>query len=456
MAARNEAWTRVVGGTRLGMRRLCDAGRAPREARPIRRDGMIEPTPMDDISTIVIAGAGLAGAKAAEALRKEGFEGGIHLFGAEAHRPYIRPPLSKQYLRGEEAIDGAWVHPEGWYAEQRVDLETSAEVTSIDPSGRAVALADGRRVAFDRLLLATGSAPRRPDIPGAELEGVRLLRTIEDSDALRTAAGTGRGETVVIGGGWIGAEVAASLRQLGHEVTLVVPAARRSSGCSVPRSAACTPTSTRRTASACVPNQRVVAIHGRAGKRPRRSSSPTGRASTPTSSSPVSGPPRGRASPRRRGCGSKTGILTDERLETSVPGIFAAGDVASAVHPLFGGRVRSGHWDNARRQGRVAALNMLGRGEAYARVPYFYSDQFDLGMEYAGYAPAWDRVVVRGDLASREFVAFWLRDGRVAAGMNANVWKVNGAISELVASGRRVDPERLADPDVPIPELAAA
>ncbi len=219
---------------------------------------------MTETKTILIVGAGLAGAKAAEALRKEGFDGRVVLFGSEAHRPYLRPPLSKEYLRGEEELEKVFVHPEGWYAEQRVELETSTTVDAVDPAAREVVLGDGRRVGFDRLLLATGSEPRRLAVPGADLAGIRFLRTIDDSDALREAAARAH-RVVVIGQGWIGAEVAASIRQLGRDVTYVIAA-------SVPLERVLGPEvgAIYRDAHAdhgvrIVPGQRVVAFHGSNG-----------------------------------------------------------------------------------------------------------------------------------------------------------------------------------------------
>jgi 3-phenylpropionate/trans-cinnamate dioxygenase ferredoxin reductase subunit len=407
---------------------------------------------MRDISTIVIVGAGLAGAKAAEELRKEGFDGRLVLYGAERHRPYTRPPLSKGYLRGEEGLDKVYVHAEAWYAEQGVELVPGTTVHAIDAGARAVVLADGRRVAFDRLLLATGSEPRSLAVPGADLHGVHYLRTIDDADTLREAA-LAASRVVVIGGGWIGAEAAASIRELGREVTLVVSRSvplERVLGTEV--GAIYRDLHAERGVDVRA-NRRVRALRGHAGAVEAVETSDGKRVEADVVVVGAGAEPRTRLA-GAAGLAVDDGILVDEHLETSVPGIFAAGDVASAMHPLLGERIRVEHWDNARRQGRVAARNMLGAGEPYARIPYLYSDQFDLGMEYAGHAPSWDRVVFRGDPASREFIVFWLRDGRVAAGMNVNIWKVNDAVSALVASGRRVDVERLADPAVPLAEVA--
>ena len=407
---------------------------------------------MSDVETVVIVGAGLAGAKAAEALRKDGFEGRVLLFGSEAHRPYLRPPLSKEYLRGEDDLDKVFVHPEAWYAEQRVELEPSTSVAAIDPGRRAVVLDGGRRVAFDRLLIATGSEPRRLDVPGGDLGGIRYLRTLDDADGLRVAAGEAS-RVVVVGGGWIGAEVAASIRMLGHEVALVADTAvplERVLGAEVGAIYRDTHVAN---GVRLVANQRVVAFHGRGGAVEAAETTDGTRIDADLVVVGIGAAPR-TALAEAAGIAVGNGILVNDRLETSAEGIFAAGDVASAEHPVFGARLRVAHWDNARRQGRTAARNMLGHDEAYARIPYVYSDQFELSMEYAGYAPAFDRVVFRGAPAAGKFIAFWLLDGRVVAGMNVNTWKVNEAISALVASGRLVNAAALADPGVSLESLA--
>ncbi len=376
---------------------------------------------MSDIETILIVGASLAGVKAAENLRKEGYDGRIEMFGDDPRPPYERPPLSKEYLRGESDLGTVLVHPEAWYEEQRIELRLSTAVRAIEPATREVVLHGGRRVAFDRLLIATGTAPRRLDIPGQDLAGVHYLRTLADADAIREAARTAR-RAVVIGGGWIGAEVAASIRQIGLPVALVA-------GGSVPleRVLGLEVGAVYRDLHAehgveLVMNQRAAGFRGRTAVEAVETADGT-RVEGDLVVAGVGAQARTQLA-AEAGLDVGDGILVDERLETSVPGIFAAGDVAAAWHPLLGARVRVEHWDNARRQGRAAARNMLGKAEDYVRIPYFYSDQYDLGMEYAGFAPAWDRVVFRGDPASRSFIAFWLQAGRVVAGMNANVPKV--------------------------------
>jgi 3-phenylpropionate/trans-cinnamate dioxygenase ferredoxin reductase subunit len=401
--------------------------------------------------TFVIVGAGLAGAKAAETLRDEGFDGRVVLVGAEPERPYERPPLSKEYLRGEVGREKVYVHREAFYAERDIELRLGRTAVEVDTARAVVVLDDGDRLAYDRLLLAPGAEPRRLSVPGADLDGVLLLRTVEDSDALRERLDRG-GTMVVVGAGWIGSEVAASARGRGLDVTVLDPAA--------------------------VPLERVVgtdvgavfrglhADHGvrmllgtgveafeghRAVERVRTSDGR--RLDCDVVVVGIGVDPRARLA-AQAGLATGDGILVDEHLETSAPGVFAAGDVAAAHHPLYGHPIRVEHWANALHQGPVAARGMLGRPAVHDLVPYFFSDQYDVGLEYAGHARTWDRVVFRGDPASREFIAFWLRGDRVLAGMNVNVWDVTDAIQRLVRERVAVDDRRLADPGVPLDELA--
>jgi 3-phenylpropionate/trans-cinnamate dioxygenase ferredoxin reductase component len=403
--------------------------------------------------TFAIVGASLAGAKAAEALRAEGFEGRLLLIGAEDERPYERPPLSKDYLRGEAEREKVYVHPESFYAAHDIELRLGRTVASLNPAAGELSLDDGERLRYDRLLLATGAEPRRLSIPGAELDGVLYLRSVADSDALRRRLDNG-GTVVVIGAGWIGAEVAASARQRGLEVTVLDPLA--------------------------VPLERVLgrevgavyrdihADHGvqmllgtgveafEGGAAVERVRTSHGRALECDFVVVGVGvqPRTGLAA--QAGLAVDNGVLVDEHLRTSAPGVFAAGDVANAHHPFYGEAIRVEHWDNALQQGPAAARAMLGRTDAYERLPYFFSDQYDVGMEYAGFARNWDRVVFRGDPATREFIAFWLVEDRVVAGMNVNVWDVTDTIQQLIRKRAAVDDRRLADPGVPLDDLVPA
>jgi 3-phenylpropionate/trans-cinnamate dioxygenase ferredoxin reductase component len=405
------------------------------------------------MSTFVIVGGGLAGAKAAETLRDEGFEGRVVLIGEEEVRPYERPPLSKDRLRGEGEEDAIFVHGEDFYETKSIELRTGTRAASLDVGASEVELEDGERIGFDKLLLATGSTPRRLPVPGADLPGVHLLRTVGDADRLRGSLSPGA-RLVVIGAGWIGCEVAASARQIGAEVAMLAPEA--------------------------VPLERVLGpevgalyrdLHAGHGvnlalgtgvEAIEGSDRVTG---VRTSDARVLGAdvvvigvgvaPRTELA-EAAGLDVDNGVLVDDRLRTSAPNVFAAGDIANAEHPILGGRVRVEHWGTALEQGPAAARNMLGQDLPYERIPYFFSDQYDVGMEYAGHALTWDRVLFRGDPATMEFMAFWMRGDRVAAGMNVNVWDVNDDVQALVRGGAPTDDDALRDPGVALGDLTAA
>jgi 3-phenylpropionate/trans-cinnamate dioxygenase ferredoxin reductase subunit len=403
--------------------------------------------------TFVIVGASLAGAKAAETLRVEGFDGRVVLIGEEMERPYERPMLSKEYLRGDKPAAKLYVHEAGFYAENDIELLTGTRVASLDPGAHEVTLGDGNRMPYSRLLLSTGAVPRRLPLPGAELPGVHYLRAMADSDALRAAI-KAASRVVVIGAGWIGSEVAASARQLGAEVAVVAPEA--------------------------VPLERVLGpelggvyrdLHAEHGVDLHLSTQieavvgkDAAQGVRTTDGLVIEGDlvvvgvgvsPRDELA-QYAGLTLENGVVVDEFLRTSAPDVFAAGDVAATWNPMYNKRIRMEHWANAFNQGQTAARNMLSQDSqitAYTKLPYFYSDQFDLGMEYNGYASDWDRVVLRGDVEGREFLAFWLKDGRVLAGMNANVWDQGDGIKALLRSGAAVDADRLADPSTPLADL---
>ena len=395
--------------------------------------------------THVIVGAGQAGAKAAETLREGGVDGRVVLRGAEPDRPYERPPLSKDYLRGESERDAAYVHPPEFYEQHDVELRTEAVVEAIDLGAREVALVGGERIGFARLLLATGAEPRR--LPG--VEGVHYLRDFRDSDALRAMLDQG-GRMAVIGAGWIGCEVAASARQKGLEVTLIEQASAPLEGVLGRELGEIYAAVHRDHGVEVVTSATVEAIEG------GRVALAGGRAVECDHVVVGIGVAPRTALAEAAGLEVENGILVDERLRASADGVFAAGDVANAAHPLLGTRLRVEHWHNALEQGPAAARSMLGTGEPYDRIPYFFSDQYDVGMEYAGYAAEWDEVVFRGDVDGREFIAFWLKDGRVLAGMNVNIWDVTDDIQALIRSGATVDPARLRDPDVELASLGGS
>ncbi|MFF4338892.1 NAD(P)/FAD-dependent oxidoreductase [Kitasatospora sp. NPDC001540] len=397
---------------------------------------------------IVIVGAGLAGAKAAEALRAEGYRGPVTLVGDEAERPYERPPLSKGYLLGKEEKEKVYVHPADWYAQHEVTLRLGTAATAIDPAGHTVTLEGGERLPFSKLLLATGSAPRTLPVPGGDGDFVRTLRRLGDSEQLRAAFRPGA-RVVIVGAGWIGLEAAAAARTAGAEVTVLEAAELpllRVLGREVARVFADLHRAHGVDLRLEVEVEELRADGVRLGDG---STVPADVLLVGVGIAPNT------ALAEHAGLTVDNGVRTDQHLATSHPDVFAAGDVANAFHPLFGKPIRVEHWANALNQPAVAAASMLGKAAVYDRVPYFFTDQYDLGMEYTGYAEpgGYDRVVFRGDVAGREFLAFWLSGGKVLAGMNVNVWDVTDPIRELVRSGRAVDPERLADPAVPLDEL---
>ena len=402
----------------------------------------------------VIVGASLAGAKAAETLREQGFGGPIVLIGDEDERPYERPPLSKDYLLGKAERETIYVHPPTWYADHGVDLRLGALVAGVDPAAREVMLADGSRIGYAKLLLATGSAPRRLPLAGADAEGVLYLRKVADSDRIRAALQTAT-RVVVIGAGWIGLETAAAARSAGVEVT-VLEAAELPLLRVLGREVAQVFAGLHREHGADLRfGVQVAEITGTAGRADGVRLADGTHVPADAIVVGIGITPNSQLA-EAAGLEVGNGIVVDAGLRSSDPDIYAAGDVANAYHPLLGRHVRVEHWANALHQPQAAARAMLGQDVAYDMVPYFYTDQYDLGMEYAGYVEpgGYDRVVFRGDREGREFVAFWLRDGQVLAGMNVNVWDVNEAIQAIVRGGRTVDVSRLADPAVPLEEFA--
>jgi 3-phenylpropionate/trans-cinnamate dioxygenase ferredoxin reductase subunit len=405
---------------------------------------------MTDDRTFVVVGGGLAGAKTAEALRERGFEGRIILFAGEPHLPYERPPLSKDYLKTGDKLEDVFVHDEDWYAAHDVEVRTASTVAGIDRDAKEVVTDSGERTAYNRLVVATGSSPRRLSIPGADLEGVFTLRTIEDSQAIRAALAPGR-RIVFVGGGWIGLEVASAAREAGAEVTVLesldLPLVRvlgpqvaqvfadlhREHGVDLRTGVSVealegetTVTGVRLGDGSVVPADAVVVGIGAAPNVELAEAA---------------------------GLAVDNGITADAVGRTSDPDIFAVGDVANVEHPFLGQRIRVEHWANALNQPQLVAAAVLDQDGPDAELPYFFTDQYDLGMEYHGLGSPDDEVVVRGDLASREFVAFWVRDGRVKAGMNVNVWDVGDAIKALIRSSNGVKPDQLADSDIPLETL---
>ncbi|WP_405065503.1 NAD(P)/FAD-dependent oxidoreductase [Kribbella sp. NBC_01510] len=411
-----------------------------------------------DQQPIVIVGASLAGATAAETLRTEGWSGGIVLIGSETSLPYERPPLSKGVLLGKDQTEVAQLHDQQWYDDNSIELRLGKTVTAIDPKAHSVTVDDGSQVSYRKLLIATGSRVRRIDVPGADLPGVHYLRTAEESQAL-TDAYAAKPRVVVVGAGWIGLESASAARERGCEVTVVEPQA---------------------TALAAVLGEEIgelfAEFHRQHGVQFRFGTGVEGFEGTDkVTGVRVSG---GEVIPADLvvvGVGVQpnielaadagievatrengSGIVTGPDLRTSAEDVYAAGDVVRWDHPLFGRPVRVEHWQNAKDTGKSAAKAMLGQDVAHDAIPFFFTDQFDLGMEYAGDVPRGTsyQVVLRGDPKSGAYVAFWLDDDRhVLAGMHVNTWGATDTIQELIRSGKQVDPARLADTSVELSEV---
>ncbi len=405
---------------------------------------------MAEQESYVIVGASLTGAKAAEELRSQGFGGRVVLVGAEEEIPYERPPLSKGYLLGKDPRDKAYVHPREWYDEQRIELRLGTVAESLDLSAQDVVLAGGERLRYDKLLLATGSTVRRLSVPGADLDGVHYLRQLPNSDALLSAF-HGGARVVVVGAGWIGLEVAAAARTHGCEVSVIEVAdlpLQRVLGDEV--------------------GQVIADLHKEHGVRllmgdgvaeiqgaGRVSGVRTTNGQELPADLVVAGVGIQPAVELAKAAGLTVGdgIEVDASLRTSDPDVFAAGDVASIPYPAFGRRLRVEHWANALNGGPAAARAMLGQDVTYDRLPYFFSDQYDLGLEYVGWAdPRECEVVLRGDVPARAFQAFWLRDGVVQAAMHVNMWD-DGVDPLKPLVGRTVDPTRLGDASVALDDV---
>ncbi|KAF2413148.1 FAD-dependent oxidoreductase [Microbacterium sp. B35-04] len=410
------------------------------------------------MSHMLIIGGGLAGGTAAEALRDEGFDGDITIVAAEPHPPYQRPPLSKGYLAGSEGTDAVILHPAEWYAERGIRLITGLAVTALEPVAHMVEVEDGTRLDYDAVLLATGATPRMIPLPGHELPGVVTLRRLDDSDALAAQLRDGGRRLVVIGAGWIGMEVAATARGFGNDVAIL----ERDD---VPLAAALGPEMGEvfrelhlehgvdlRTSVAV---ERIVGSDRAQAVVVDGETLPADLVLVGVGAAPDI------TLAEEAGLDILNGVLTDAALRTSAPDVYAAGDVANPFHPVLQRHLRSEHWANALNAGKVVARSMLGERASFDDIPYFYTDQYDLGMELSGYAPLMTDadLVVRGDLAAREFIAFWVEApdstgrGRVVAGMNVNVWDVNETVQALIRSGERLDAERLRNADVPLDSL---
>ncbi|MEO6529849.1 MAG: FAD-dependent oxidoreductase [Specibacter sp.] len=403
---------------------------------------------------MVIIGGGLAGATAAETLRKEGYAGTVTLVAQEPEVPYQRPPLSKGFLAGEEGEDALLPLPASWYPENYVTLLTGTAATALDPQAHTVSLSDGTTLAYAKVLIATGADPRHIPFPGVGLEGVHTFRTKADSLAMKELFTGGGKKVVMIGSGWIGMEIAATATELGNQVSLLGLE-------DVPLSVAIGA----ELGTVFTDRHKEAGVHFVLPASAAEIQGTDGHVTAVLTTTGVTLPAdvvivavgvvpnTGLA--QAAGLTINNGIEVSSSLQTSHADVFAAGDVANSLHPFTGTRARSEHWANAIASGRVAAKSMLGRDAVLDDIPYFYTDQFDLGMEYSGFGALTKdaELVVRGSLEKREFIAFWILDGRVVAGMNVNIWDVQDAIKALISSRRVVDTRALADPQTPLEDI---
>jgi 3-phenylpropionate/trans-cinnamate dioxygenase ferredoxin reductase component len=401
--------------------------------------------------TFVIVGASLAGGGAAVTLRQEGFGGRVVLIGAEPQSPYERPPLSKEYLRGESSIENTLVQPPDFYGENDIETRFGVRARRVNAAEKVVEFDDGEHVAYDRLLVATGGRNRRFPIAGLELEGIYDLRTVDDCDRIRAEIAPGR-KAVVVGMGFVGSEVAASLRQLGVEVTVVdrnkVPL-RRVLGEEVGRVMEGvhrdhgTTLIFEDTVATFEGDDHVERVTTQRGRRIECDFVVVGLGIQPVTEL-LAG----------TGVEIDNGIVVDEFCRTGVEGIYASGDVANHYHPVFERRIRVEHWQNALKQDPAAAKSMLNKGEPYDEIPWFWSDQYDSNLQYTGFHTEWDELMVRGSMEERSFVAFYRKGGRVLAAVAVNRGRDLRRSMRLIKAQNPVDATKLQDPDVDLRALA--
>lgn len=369
--------------------------------------------------------------------------------------PYLRPPLSKDYLQGKSERDANFVHESAWYHDNDVELILDSAATSLDRGHRMVSLADGSRRGYDKLLLCTGSTPVPLKVPGADLGGAHYLRRMDDSEQIKDAF-TKSPRVVIIGGGWIGLETAAAARTAGLDVTLLEAASLPLVGVLGEEAAAVFASLHRDNGVDLRCNVEVERLTGHDGTVAAVRLSDGSEIEADLVIVGVGITPNV-ALAEAAGLVVDNGIVVDEHLQSSDPDVCAAGDVANAFNRHLGRHIRVEHWANAEYQPAVVAVTMMGGTANYDRLPFFYSDQYDVGLEYTGYAAAgdYDSVVFRGDVESHEFLAFWLSGGRVLAGMNVNTPDVSTQIAALITSGRTLDVRRLADPSIPLEDVAS-
>lgn len=399
----------------------------------------------------VIVGGGLAGAKAAEAIRDSDAGGSVTLVAAESEVPYERPPLTKEFLKGDKDFDDFVALDSNWYEQQDVDLKLRARSTSLDRESRTLTLEGGDTLPYDRLLIATGADPVKLSVPGADNVPLHYIRRLPQARRLRETVSSGDRRVVIVGAGWIGLEVAAAARGYGNDVTVIEMAQNpleRALGAEVGGFFADVHRQegvnllTGVGVSAFETEGDATTVVDTAGNRHPADVVVVGAGIRPAV-----------GLGRDAGLEVDRGILVDAALRTSDPAIWAAGDVAEAFHPYLGRHLHVEHWAFALNSGKAAGQSMAGQDVTFDRVPYFFTDQYDVGMEYSGTTEGYDRVLFRGDPASREFIAFWMSKGHVLAGMNVNVWDVTDLIQSIIRSGADIDEKKLTDPQIPLEDL---
>ena len=439
-------WPLAISGVQRCPARLIGTrtieGRQPWEAH--MRDG------------IVIVGAGQAGARAAEELRKQGYAEAIRLIGSEPHLPYERPHLSKEYMLGREEIEAIFIHDERWYAEHSVELIQDT-VVNADLSAKTVSMGTGARLAFESLLLTTGSEPRRLAVPGAELSGVLYLRTIEDARRIRISLKAGGRSVVIVGGGWIGLELAAAARTLGNDVTVMDAGDVVLGRALGPEAGGYFARAHRAHGVQLLMGEQLAGLEGAEGSVVGAVTASGRRLPLDVLIVGIGALPR-TAVAESAALPVDNGIVVDAALRTGHPSVYAAGDVANAYHPLFERHIRVEHWDTARMMSRAAARSMVGQSVSYDRIPYFYTDQYDISMEYWGSVgrAGFDQFVWRGDPDDGSALGFWLQSGHVRAGMTINIPKMGKLIEALVRSNESIDVEALVDVDQSLESMLPA
>lgn len=401
-------------------------------------------------SAMVIIGANLAGGVAAITLRDEGFNGRVILIGAEPYPPYERPPLSKKYLQGEKSLAEITLRPAEFYAEQKIETRFGVRARRVDPQAKVVELETGERIPYDKVLIATGVRNRKLPVSGANLPGIYSLRDVADTDAIRQESIAGR-KAVLVGMGFIGSEVAATLRQLGVEVAVVEPLKLPLAHILGEEIGRVFESFHREHGVEMYFEELVTGFEG--DGRVQRVITKSGRqlgcdfVVVGVGVEPVTDVVEG------TGIKLDNGIVVDEYCQTNVEDIYAAGDVARHYHPLIGRHIRVEHYQNAISQAMTAARNMLGQQQAYSEVHWFWSDQFEYNIQYAGFHGEWDQLVVRGSLEERNFIGFYLKGQCIGAAVAINRPKDVRLTMPLIQAKTQVDINRLADEAVKLRSL---